>query len=127
MAGHAAHSPSAIAAVAFSKMLLQAFLQRIINGGGYIQREYGLGRRRTDLFILWRLPNGEQQRIVIETKLLRGSRQATIEQGLEQTQRYMDIVAAQGGHLLLFERSQRPWSEKVFHQEEKFQGVPINV
>jgi hypothetical protein len=33
------------------QLLLQAFLQRIVNGGGRISREYGLGRRRTDLFI----------------------------------------------------------------------------
>ena len=31
------------------QLLMQAFLQRIINGGGRISREYGLGRKRTDL------------------------------------------------------------------------------
>src|SRR6056297_2865619 len=35
------------------QLLLQAFLQRIINGGGLIDREYGLGRKRTDLYIRW--------------------------------------------------------------------------
>ncbi len=35
------------------QLLMQAFLQRIINGGGRISREYGLGRKRTDLFIEW--------------------------------------------------------------------------
>ncbi|WP_245536591.1 hypothetical protein [Thiothrix nivea] len=35
------------------QLLRQAFLQRIINGGGRISREYGLGRRRTDLFLEW--------------------------------------------------------------------------
>ena len=35
------------------QLLLQAFLQRIVNGGGRIEREYGLGRRRTDLLIVW--------------------------------------------------------------------------
>jgi hypothetical protein len=40
---------------------VQAFLQRIItstssvrrNGGGHLNREYGLGRKPTDLFIEW--------------------------------------------------------------------------
>ena len=32
-------------------MLLQAFLQRVVNSGGRIEREYGLGRGRTDLLI----------------------------------------------------------------------------
>ena len=32
-------------------LLLQAFLQRIVNSGGRVQREHGLGRRRADLLI----------------------------------------------------------------------------
>ena len=85
------------------QLLMQAFLQRVINGGGRISREYGLGRRRTDLAIEWplqRLPpssergagvegepnwHGPVQRIVIELKLLRGSLESVIAQGLEQT------------------------------------------
>ena len=35
------------------QLLLQAFLHRIVNGGGRIEREYGLGRGRTDLLIVW--------------------------------------------------------------------------
>ncbi len=34
------------------QLLLQAFLQRVVNGGGRIEREYGLGRGRTDLLVL---------------------------------------------------------------------------
>ena len=35
------------------QLLLQAHLQRVVNGGGRIEREYGLGRGRTDLLIVW--------------------------------------------------------------------------
>ena len=35
------------------QLIMQAFLQRIVNGGGRINREYGAGRRRTDLLIEW--------------------------------------------------------------------------
>ncbi|MCG5500805.1 hypothetical protein [Ectothiorhodospira lacustris] len=38
-------------AEASPQLLMQAFLQRFVNGGGRITREYGLGRKRTDLFI----------------------------------------------------------------------------
>ena len=31
------------------QLILQAYLQRVVNGGGRIEREYGLGRGRTDL------------------------------------------------------------------------------
>ena len=46
-------------------LLLQAFLQRIVNGGGRVDREYGLGRRRTDLLVIWPHAGGVQ-RVVIE-------------------------------------------------------------
>ena len=38
---------------AWPQLLLQAFLQRVVNSGGRIEREYGLGRGRTDLLIVW--------------------------------------------------------------------------
>jgi len=66
------------------QILLQAFLQRIINGGGRIDREYGLGSTRTDLFILWRLKDGSFQRVIIELKILRRSREQTIIDGMAQ-------------------------------------------
>ena len=36
------------------QLLMQAFLQRLVNGGGRVEREYGLGRGRTDLLVIWR-------------------------------------------------------------------------
>ncbi|MCP5054056.1 MAG: ATP-binding protein, partial [bacterium] len=36
-----------------AQLLLQAFLQRIVNGGGRVEREYGFGRERTDLLVVW--------------------------------------------------------------------------
>lgn len=33
--------------------LLQAYLMRVVNGGGCIEREYGLGRGRTDMRAFW--------------------------------------------------------------------------
>ncbi len=50
------------------QLLLQAFLQRIVNSGGRIDREYGLGRKRTDLLIHWKHDQGIQK-IVIELKI----------------------------------------------------------
>jgi hypothetical protein len=37
----------------------QAFFQRIINSGGRIEREYGLGRQRVDLLVMWPLETEE--------------------------------------------------------------------
>ena len=108
------------------QLLLQAFLQRVLNGGGRIEREYGLGRQRVDLFIRWPRPGG-QQRFVIECKILRGRLDKTLEKGLPQTAGYMDRCAATAGHLVIFDRSTKPWDEKVFRRTEEFEGRRIEV
>ena len=105
---------------------MQAFLQRVLNGGGRIEREYGLGRQRVDLFIRWPRPGG-QQRFVIEGKILRGGLANTLEKGLPQTAGYMDQCAAAAGHLVLFDRSTKPWDEKVLRRSEEFEGKRIEV
>ncbi|MCB0062220.1 MAG: AAA-like domain-containing protein [Caldilineaceae bacterium] len=111
------------------QLLLQAFLQRIINGGGRIEREYGLGRERTDLLIVW--PYDEQgavQRVVIETKLRHGKLDTVITKGLAQTWAYMDRSDTTHGHLIIFDRStSRSWDEKIFKRNETHNGVGITV
>ncbi|MCP4230018.1 MAG: ATP-binding protein, partial [bacterium] len=53
------------------QLLLQAFLQRIVNSGGRVEREYGLGRRRTDLIVFWPYKKGKQE-VVLELKIRYG-------------------------------------------------------
>jgi len=97
------------------QLLLQAFLQRIINGGGQITREYGLGMGRTDLFIIWHLPDGKVQRFVIECKILRGSREKTVTKGVTQVTRYADRCGPEEVYLIIFDRDkEKSWDEKIF-------------
>ena len=107
-------------------LLLQAFLQRVLNGGGRIVREYGLGRQRVDLLLQWPRPPGEQ-RIVIECKVRRGRLEQTLEEGLPQTAGYMDRCGADAGHLVIFGCDEKPWEEKVFRRTEEFAGKRIEV
>ena len=114
------------------QLLLQAYLQRIVNGGGYIDREYGLGRKRTDLLIRQPLTDGyggPYQRIVLELKILRGALEPTIEKGLQQTAEYMDIVGSvDEGHLIIFDRSQsKTWEERIWHESRNYAGRTILV
>ncbi|MGH9767262.1 MAG: ATP-binding protein, partial [Blastocatellia bacterium] len=109
------------------QLLLQAFLQRIINGGGRIEREYGLGRKRTDLLVIWNYADGAQH-VVLELKVGSGSSDALIREGLEQTAGYMDRCGAEEGHLVIFDRSAtRTWEEKIFLRTETYQGRSIAV
>ncbi|MBP5340514.1 MAG: ATP-binding protein [Prevotella sp.] len=121
------------------QLLLQAFLQRIVNGGGYIDREYGLGRRRTDLLIRKPLPkqpndlspNTPTQRIVLELKIKRkkDGLDALIEKGLEQTAEYMDTVGSvDEGHLIIFNRDGLlTWDERIWHRLMTYQGRSMMV
>jgi hypothetical protein len=109
-------------------LLLQAFLQRIVNSGGRIEREYGLGRMRTDLLIVWPQDN-QTYRVVIECKLLHKSLEQTIADGLEQTAGYMDRYATEAGHLVIFDRREdRHWDDKIFHyRRASASGVEIDI
>ena len=107
-------------------LLLLAFLQRIINGGGTIHREYALGRKRVDLLITWR-----SQRFVIELKINRAKNsfsKDTLSLGLEQTASYMDKTGAREGHLVIFDRNtKKSWEEKIYHKKEQVEEKVIEV
>ena len=107
------------------QLLLQAFLQRIINGGGQLIREYGLGTQRTDLLLIWPYSEGVQ-RVVLELKIRYKSLDKTIAQGLEQTWHYMDKCGTDEGYLIIFDRNpNRTWGEKIFQQTAMHQGQKI--
>jgi hypothetical protein len=107
---------------AFPHLLLMAFLQRITNGEGRIEREYAAGRGRIDLAVEYR---GEWN--IIEIKLIRkGQSYETVKgQGLEQIARYRDGFKpggsangpVKGCYLVVFDRrpetKEKPWEKRI--------------
>ena len=116
------------------QLILQAYLQRVGNSGGRIEREYGLGRGRTDLLVLWPRQAGQPydlwQRFVIECKVLRDSARqslaATIERGVEQTLGYMRTCNAEEGHLVVFDRREAA-GEHSLGEERTGDGGAVTV
>ena len=108
------------------QLILQAYLQRIVNGGGRIEREYGLGRQRTDLLVMWPREAGQPsdlwERFVIECKVLRDTDRkalaSVVGDGVQQTLEYMKKCGADDGHLVVFDRR----SEASPEQEENARG-----
>jgi hypothetical protein len=103
---------------AFPHLLLMAFLQRVVNGGGRIEREYAAGRGRMDLAVFY---GGFWS--IIEIKLVRAgdSYETTVEEGLSQIDRYRDhIDSAAPACLVVFDRTAsgraKPWSERLTRQ-----------
>lgn len=102
-------------------LMLMAFLQRVVNGGGRVEREYGLGRGALDLMIEWR-----GTRHAIETKLRRDTETET--DALEQVARYLDRAGLAEGWLVLFDlRSTLPWAERLTTRTVEIGGHRINV
>lgn len=102
-------------------LLIMAFLQRVINGGGSLQREYALGTRRVDILLKWL-----QQIIVIELKIHYDAR--SLSEGLQQTADYMDSSGAHEGHLIIFDRDpKKSWEEKIFKLKEVVSGKIVHV
>ena len=117
-----------------AQLLLQAFLQGVINGGGRINREFALGRQRTDLLVQWpqggRWNSGEVSKYVIECKAIRPGRgpDSTVEEGVRQTTTYMDLCGAESGHLVIFDqRPGKSWEERIFRREECTGPTSITV
>jgi hypothetical protein len=89
-------------------LMLMAFLQRIVNGGGRVEREYGLGRGALDLMIFW-----QGERHAIEVKIRRDTE--TEAKALDQVARYLDRAGLGEGWLLIFDlRKEVPWADKLF-------------
>ena len=94
------------------QLILQSYLQRVVNSGGRIEREYGLGRGRTDLLVLWPREAGQPsdlwERFVVECKVLRDTDRKslawTVEEGVKQTLGYMVRCGAEEGHLVVMDR-----------------------
>jgi hypothetical protein len=99
----------------FPHLLLQAFLQRVLNGGGRIEREYAAGRGRMDLLVEYK-----KMFYIIEIKLIRSHDSPSVvrEEGMEQIARYRDkIDSGIPSYLVIFDRrpetKTRPWEERV--------------
>jgi hypothetical protein len=68
-------------------LILTAFLQRIVNSGGFIDREYAIGRRR----------------MALEIKVWRQRRGDPLHQGLEQLGGYLKSMGLDHGTLVIFD------------------------
>jgi type II secretory pathway predicted ATPase ExeA len=102
-------------------LMLMAFLQRVVNGGGRIEREYGLGRGALDLFVEWK-----KERHAIEVKLRRDTE--TEKDALDQVARYLDHLGLSEGWLVMFDlRAETPWQERLFTREVEHRNKKIRI
>lgn len=91
-------------------LVLMAFLHRVVNGGGSIEREYAIGRGRMDLC----LRHGPDT-LAIEIKVWRDREPDPLAEGLAQLDGYLEGLGLGTGWLVLFDRrgGQPPVAERT--------------
>lgn len=106
----------------YPHLLLMAYLQRIINGGGHVHREYGVGKKRVDILVEWK----KKERFVIEIKLK--SSKKNLNKGLKQIRDYLDLCNGNEAHLIIVDRnSKKSWKERISNEEVIFEDKKIHV
>jgi len=113
-------------------LLLQAWLQRIVNGGGHIVREYALGSGRADILVRHFFQDSRgraEQRFVVELKVVRDhhSVKTTMDEGLRQTAGYADRCAPEEAHLVVVNPKKLSWAKKLYVKECSVDGRAITV
>ncbi|MDI1431967.1 AAA family ATPase [Polyangium sorediatum] len=89
------------------QLVLMAFLQRLVNGGGYIDREYGVGRGRIDLLVRYPYEKIDgtraEQRRAMEIKVWRRGQKNPLKKGLAQLDEYLERLGLSRGTLWIFD------------------------
>ncbi|MGK5092172.1 ATP-binding protein [Deltaproteobacteria bacterium TL4] len=90
-------------------LLFMAWLQRIVNGGGRITREYAIGMKRLDLLIEF-----AGERFAFELKL---SGKKALDEGKQQLTEYLTRLSMHFGTLIIFSRQPPEDMETVGKRE----------
>jgi hypothetical protein len=80
-------------------IVLMAFLHRVVNGGGTLEREYAIGSGRMDLCLRYK-----KVTLGIEVKAWRDKVKDPEEKGLDQLETYLERIKADYGWLFVFDR-----------------------
>ena len=101
-------------------LVLMAFLQRVTNGGGRINREMAVGTGRLDLCVEFR---GARYAIEVKT-----SANFQGEKSYSQCAKYLDSLGLAEGWMPIFEKSsEKTWDEKIYSRDETVDGKTIHV
>ena len=107
---------------AYPHLVLQAFLQRVINGGGQIIREMALGSGRLDLGVKYR-----KATYAVEVKTAANYAKSH-DKAHQQILRYMDSLGVDEGWLVVADTDlTKPWDDKISMADISLDGKTIHV
>jgi hypothetical protein len=106
-------------------LVLMAFLHRVVNGGGSLEREYAIGRDRMDLYLRYKTVV-----LGIEIKVQRDDGRDQLKRGLVQIDHYLARIKLDFGWLVIFDRrdSSGPIEERMrVENHQTISGRTIEV
>ena len=94
-------------------IVLMAFLHRVVNGGGTLEREYAIGSDRMDLCLRYK-----DVTLGIELKVWREKKRDPQAEGIEQLESYLARLGLDFGWLFVFDRRKNalPMEERLSTQ-----------
>jgi type II secretory pathway predicted ATPase ExeA len=94
-------------------IVLMAFLHRVVNGGGVLEREYAIGSDRMDLCLRYK-----DVTLGIELKVWRDKKRDPQADGIEQLESYLGRLGLDFGWLFVFDRRKNalPMEERLSTQ-----------
>ena len=97
-------------------LVLMAFLHRVVNGGGALEREYAIGRGRMDLCLRYGAVT-----LGMELKVWRADEPDPLTEGLTQLDGYLAGLGLDSGWLVIFDRrsGQPPIRERTSSAEKQ--------
>ncbi|MDR2301945.1 MAG: AAA-like domain-containing protein [Deltaproteobacteria bacterium] len=106
-------------------ILIFAYMQKVVNGGATISREYAFGRMRVDVNVTYK---GVSYPVEIKIRGLDKFVESRTRDSLKQLRSYMDKCGAKEGWLVVFDRGkERSWDEKITWETTQFEGVTIHI
>ncbi len=121
-------------------LVVMAFLQRVVNGGGLVDREYAAGRGRMDILVRWPVADnagrvdlfGTQfERHLFELKVWYDGKADPLPAALEQVGEYVQRVPCESVSVLVFDRRKatlrKKWAGrmKVLGEVGVVQGLSV--
>lgn len=113
-------------AEAVPHLAFMGFLQRVVNGGGTVHREFSAGRGRVDLLVTYGC-----ERFVVELKRVppqHRTLEAVREDGVEQLSEYLRTLGVAEGWLIIFDqRADRTWEDRLWAEERARDGLALHL
>jgi hypothetical protein len=109
---------------AVPQIVFMAWVQKVVNGGGEVGREFALGRGRIDLVIHFadEIHAFELKRVTDYDGL-----ETVREEGIAQALGYLDRLGTSEGWILIFDERARSWEEKLWKEELEVEGKKLHL